>query len=120
MTQPHQQPPTLAFFERAFGEWRTEFREILESHKRDIQERLAKLEVSMDKKSDKEHVTLLFHGLQEDLRRHAQDIDHIQTVLTTKMSTEALWKLVGIVLTVATAFGGFIGFLVTLLLRQGG
>lgn len=118
MPPDSHQPTTQAYFERAFAEWRAEFREILEGHKRDIQARLEKIELSLDKKSDKEHVTLLFRGLQEDLRRHAQEIDHIQRALPQKMSTESLWKLVGVVLTIATAFGGFIGFLVTLLMRN--
>ncbi|CAM2066703.1 hypothetical protein SCOR_15090 [Sulfidibacter corallicola] len=119
MTHPTS-PPSEAFFSRVFGEWRAEFRAILEGHKQDIQARLEKIELSLEKKSDKEHVTLLVTGLQEDLRRHAQDINHIQNELTQKLNTEALWKLIGLVLTVGSAFGGLIGFVVSMLLRSRG
>ena len=44
-----------AFFTRVFGEWRAEFRSILEGHKRDIEARLEKIEQGMEKKSDKKH-----------------------------------------------------------------
>ena len=44
---------------RTFDHWREEFRSILESHRREIQDRLEKIEREIEKKSDKENVEVI-------------------------------------------------------------
>ena len=105
-----------AFLTRVFDSWRTEFRAILEGHKRDIEARLEKIERGLDKKSDKEHVEILVRGLSEDLNRHAKTIQGLQIGLSNKLGTETMWKIVALVLTLSSGMGGLIGFLLNLLL----
>ena len=100
---------------RTFESWRAEFRNILEDHRREIQARLEKIEREIEKKSDKENVDLLVRNIQDDLRRHADDIKNLQSGMNEKMGVETMWKVIGFVLTVGGAVGGIVGFLIHLL-----
>ena len=100
---------------RTFDHWREEFRSILESHRREIQDRLEKIEREIEKKSDKENVDLLVRSIQDDLRRHTDDIKNLQSGMNEKMGVETMWKVVGLVLTVGGAVGGVVGFLIHIL-----
>ena len=100
---------------RTFDTWRKEFRGILENHRREIQDRLEKIEREIEKKSDKENVDLLVRNIQDDLRRHADDIKNLQAGINEKMGVETMWKVVGLVFTVGGAVGGVVGFLIHLL-----
>lgn len=104
-------PPGEAYLTRTFDIWRAEFRAILEDHRRDIQDRLEKIEREIEKKSDKENVDLLVGSLREDLRRHAEDIKAVSSQLQTKMGVETMWKVVTLVLALGGAIGGLLGFL---------
>jgi len=104
-------PPGEAYLTRTFDIWRAEFRAILEDHRRDIQDRLEKIEREIEKKSDKENVDLLIGSLREDLRRHAEDIKAVSSQLQTKMGVETMWKVVTLVLALGGAIGGLLGFL---------
>ena len=99
---------------RTFEAWRSEFRGILEDHRREIQARLEKIEREIEKKSDKETVDLLVNSVQADLRRHADDIKTLEAGLTNKMDVQTMWKVVGLVLTLGAAVGGLVSFLVQL------
>ena len=99
---------------RTFEAWRSEFRGILEDHRREIQARLEKIEREIEKKSDKETVELLVNSVQEDLRRHADDIKTLEAGLANKMDVQTMWKVVGLVLTLGAAVGGLVSFLVQL------
>ncbi|VBB41650.1 conserved hypothetical protein [uncultured Desulfatiglans sp.] len=100
---------------RTFESWRAEFRNILEDHRREIQARLEKIEREIEKKSDKENVDLLVRSIQDDLRRHTDDIKNLQVGINEKMGVETMWKVIGLVLTVGGAVGGIVGFLIHLL-----
>jgi predicted phage gp36 major capsid-like protein len=100
---------------RTFESWRAEFRNFLEDHRREIQARLEKIEREIEKKSDKENVDLLVRNIQDDLRRHADDIKNLQSGMNEKMGVETMWKVIGLVLTVGGAVGGIVGFLIHLL-----
>ena len=104
-------PPGEAYLTRTFDIWRAEFRAILEDHRRDIQDRLEKIEREIEKKSDKENVDLLVGSLREDLRRHAEDIKAVSSQLQTKMGVETMWKVVTLVLALGGAISGLLGFL---------
>ena len=99
---------------RTFEAWRTEFRGILEDHRREIQARLEKIEREIEKKSDKKTVDLLVNSVQADLRRHADDIKTLEAGLASKMEVQTMWKVVGLVLTLGAAVGGLVSFLVQL------
>ena len=99
---------------RTFEAWRSEFRGILEDHRREIQARLEKIEREIEKKSDKETVDLLVNSVQEDLRRHADDIKTLEAGLANKMDVQTMWKVVGLVLTLGAAVGGLVSFVVQL------
>ncbi len=115
MAEPHHGQPidweaSERLLARTFEAWRREFRSILEDHRREIQNRLEKIEREIEKKSDKETVELLVHSVQEDLRRHAEDIKSLESVLSNKMGVETMWKVVGLVLTLGAAVGGLVSF----------
>jgi len=99
---------------RTFESWRAEFRSILEDHRREIQARLEKIEREIEKKSDKENVDLLARNIREELRRNSDDIKNLYTGLSNKLGIETMWKVVGLVLTLGSVFGGIVGFLVHL------
>ena len=100
---------------RHFESWRAEFREILESHRREIQSRLERIEQEIEKKSDKENVDLIVGGLREDLRRHADEIKAVSAQMQTKMGIETMWKAISLVLAAGGLIGGVIGFLLHVL-----
>ena len=100
---------------RTFDAWRAEFRRILEDHRREIQDRLEKIEREIEKKSDKENVDLLVRGVQDELHRHTEEIKNLQKGLNEKMGVETMWKVIGLVLTLGSVFGGIVGFVVHLL-----
>lgn len=112
-------PPDWAGSERllvrTFDAWRAEFRSILEDHRREIQARLEKIEREIEKKSDKENVDLLARSIHEELRRHADDIKNLYAGLNDKLGIETMWKVVGLVLTLGSVFGGVVGFVIHLL-----
>jgi len=112
-------PPDWAESERllvrTFDAWRAEFRSILEDHRREIQARLEKIEREFEKKSDKENVDLLARSIHEELRRHADDIKNLYAGLNDKLGIETMWKVVGLVLTLGSVFGGVVGFVIHLL-----
>ena len=108
--QPFDWEASERLLVRTFEAWRSEFRGILEDHRREIQDRLEKIEREIEKKSDKETVELLVHSVQEDLRRHADDIKTLESGLADKMGVETMWKLVGLVLTLGAAVGGLVSF----------
>ena len=109
---------TESFLSDNFNNWRNEFRSILENHRQDISNRLDRIERSLEQKSDKEHVQLIVTGIRQDLTRHAEEIDGLQTALNRKMGTETMWKIIGLVIALASGLGGLIGFLVTLVLKK--
>ncbi len=115
-------PPDWAESERllvrTFDAWRAEFRSILEDHRREIQARLEKIEREIEKKSDKENVDLLARSIHEELRRHADDIKNLYAGLNDKLGIETMWKVVGLVLTLGSVFGGVVGFVIHLLARR--
>ncbi len=119
MDELHSGPPfdwaqSERLLVRTFEAWRSEFRGILEDHRREIQARLEKIEREIEKKSDKETVDLLVNSVQADLRRHADDIKTLEAGLTNKMDVQTMWKVVGLVLTLGAAVGGLVSFLVQL------
>ena len=103
---------------RTFEAWRAEFRQILEDHRREIRDRLERIEREIEKKSDKENVDLLARGIQDELKRHAEDIRTLYEGLNDKMGVGTMWKLVGLVLALASAMGGIVGWVVHLLTRR--
>lgn len=106
------------FLSETFDTWRAEFRRILEDHRREIQNRLEKIEREIEKKSDKENVDLLARSIREELHRHTEDIKNLYVGLNEKMGVDTMWKVIGLVLTLGSAFGGIVGFTVHLLLRK--
>lgn len=100
---------------RHFEMWRAEFREILENHRREIQNRLERIEQEIEKKSDKENVDLLVANLRDDLRRHAEEIKAVSIQMNSKMGIETMWKVISLVLAVGSAVGGVIGFMLHVL-----
>jgi hypothetical protein len=121
MQEGHNQSAGLSASEellaRTFEGWREEFRSILENHRREIQARLEKIEREIEKKSDKENVEILVRGIHDELRRHADEIDRLHVRVGAKLGTETMWKLAALLLSVAGAVGGLIGFLIHLLMR---
>jgi len=103
---------------RTFDAWRAEFRQILEDHRREIRDRLERIEREIEKKSDKENVDLLARGIQEELKRHADDIKCLYEGMNEKMGIGTMWKLMGLLLTLASAIGGVVGFVVHLILKR--
>jgi len=103
---------------KTFDAWRAEFRQILEDHRREIRDRLERIEREIEKKSDKENVDLLARGIQEELKRHTEDIKSLYEGLNEKMGIGTMWKLMGLLLTLASAIGGVVGFVVHLVLKR--
>ena len=89
---------------KTFDTWRAEFRTILEDHRRDIQNRLEMIEQRIEKKSDRENVDLVVRGINEELKRHAEEIKGLHTGLEGKVGSDTMWKVVGLVV----ALGGII------------
>lgn len=94
---------------KTFDQWRAEFREILEDHRRDIQSRLEIIERRMELKSDKENVEVLVRGINDELDRHAEEIKCLRSEVGRKLGSDTLWKMAGLIL----ALGGIISGLVS-------
>jgi predicted phage gp36 major capsid-like protein len=93
---------------KTFDAWRAEFREILEEHRKDIQNRLEKIERQIEQKSDKDYVALMVSGINDELARHADEIKGIHTALESKAGTDSLWKLAAIIVAVGGVLSGII------------
>jgi predicted phage gp36 major capsid-like protein len=102
---------------RTFDQWRAEFREILEDHRRDIQGRLETIERRIELKSDKESVDLIVRGIHEELTRHADDIKSLRTEVGTRVGTDTLWKIAGLVVKLGGVLSGIISILINHLQR---
>ena len=105
------------FFTRAFEAWRDEFRGILENHRREIQDRLEKIEREIEKKSDKENVDVLVRGIHEELHRHTDEINRLHARVGAKLGSDTMWKIAAFALAIGGAVGGLIGFLINLLMK---
>jgi hypothetical protein len=103
---------------QTFERWHTEFRALLEEHRRDIQARLERIEKELDRKSDKETVELMNAGVREDLRRHAEDIKCLYIGMSTKVSAETMWKVAGLALSLGGIIAGIVSFLLNLLVHR--
>lgn len=117
----HSQPGSATcheeFLTRTFDAWRQEFRNILENHRREIQDRLEKIEREIEKKSDKENVDVLVRGINEELHRHADEINRLHSRVGGKLGTDTMWKIAGFALAIGGSVGGLIGFLINLLMK---
>jgi hypothetical protein len=102
---------------KTFDQWRAEFREILEDHRRDIQSRLEKIEHQIEQKSDKENVSLIVSGINDELARHAEEIKGIHTALEGKAGTDSLWKLAAIIVTIGGILSAVISAVLSYLKR---
>ena len=98
---------------RQFALWRDEFRSILEDHRKDIQNRLEKIEREIEKKSDKEYVELLVLNLKAELDRHTEDIRTLFGRMNRKLNTDTMWKIIGFVTAIGGVVGGVIGFVIS-------
>ena len=103
---------------KTFDAWRAEFRSILEEHRRDIQNRLEKIEREIEKKSDKENVELVVRGINDELARHAEEIKNLHTGLEGKVAIEALWKVVGLVVALGGIISGIISAVINYFARR--
>jgi hypothetical protein len=101
---------------KTFDAWRSEFRTILEDHRRDIQNRLEKIEREIEKKSDKENVELIVRGINDELTRHAEQIKDLNTGLDSKVGIDTMWKIVGLVVTL----GGIVSGIITAIINYFG
>lgn len=93
---------------KTFDQWRAEFRGILEDHRKDIQNRLEKIERQIEAKSDKENVNLVVQGINDELTRHAEEIKGIHTALEGKAGTDSLWKVAALVVAIGGILSGII------------
>ena len=103
---------------KTFDAWRSEFRSILEDHRRDIQDRLEHIEREIEKKSDKENVELIVRGINDELARHAEQIKELNTGLDTKVGTDTMWRVVGLVVTLGGIVSGIISAVINYLGRH--
>lgn len=97
---------------KTFDQWRAEFRTILEEHRRDIQNRLEKIEREIEKKSDKENVDLIVRGINRELARHAEQITYLHAAVESKVGTDTMWKVVGLVVTLGGIVSGIISAII--------
>ncbi|MHB1462004.1 MAG: hypothetical protein ACYC1M_12035 [Armatimonadota bacterium] len=93
---------------KTFDAWRSEFRSILEEHRRDIQNRLEKIEREIEKKSDKENVDLIVRGIHDELTRHAEQITSLHAAVESKVGSDTMWKVIGLVITLGGILSGII------------
>lgn len=103
---------------KTFDAWRAEFRTILEDHRRDIQNRLEKIEREIEKKSDKENVELVVRGINDELERHAEEIKNLHTGLEAKVGVETMWKVVGLVVALGGIISGVISAIINCFARK--
>lgn len=97
---------------KTFETWRSEFREILEEHRKDIQSRLERIERQIELKVDKENVTLIVRGINDELARHAEEIKSLHASLEGKAGTDSLWKLAALLVTIGGIISGIISAVV--------
>ena len=97
---------------KTFDQWRAEFRSILEEHRRDIQDRLERIEREIEKKSDKENVELIVRGINHELTRHAEQITCLHAAVESKVGTDTMWKVVGLVVTLGGIVSGIISAII--------
>lgn len=97
---------------KTFDAWRAEFRTILEDHRREIQNRLEMIEQRIEKKSDREYVDLIVRGINDDLRRHADEIKSLNNGLDSKVGIDTMWKVVGLVVTLGGVVSGIISAII--------
>lgn len=97
---------------KTFDQWRAEFRTILEDHRREIQSRLETIERRMEMKSDKESVSLIAQGINDELERHAKEITYLRSELSGKVGSDTLWKTLGIVVALGGIIGGVISSII--------
>lgn len=102
---------------KTFDQWRAEFREILEDHRRDIQSRLETIERRIEQKSDKESVDLIVRSIHDELGRHADEIKSLRSEVGSKVGTDTLWKIAGLVIALGGVLSGIISALVSHLRR---
>jgi len=98
---------------QTFDKWRAEFREILEDHRRDIQSRLETIERRIELKSDKESVDIIVRGINDELVRHAQEIQSLKSEVKTKVNSDTLWKVVGAVITLGGVISGIVSSIIS-------
>ena len=103
---------------KTFEAWRAEFRTILEDHRRDIQNRLETIEHRMETKSDRENVDLVVRGINEDLRRHAEEIKGLHASIEGKVGVATMWKVVGLVVAVGGIISGIISAVINYFTRK--
>jgi len=119
MTQNECQGPTKCGWvdsertlAKTFDAWRAEFRSILEEHRRDIQNRLEKIEREIEKKSDKENVELIVRGINDELTRHTEQITCLHAAVESKVGIDTMWKIVGLVVTLGGIVSGIISAII--------
>jgi len=98
---------------QTFDKWRAEFREILEDHRRDIQSRLETIERRIELKSDKESVDIIVRGINDELARHAQEIQSLKSEVKTKVGSDTLWKVVGAMITLGGVISGIVSSIIS-------
>jgi hypothetical protein len=103
---------------KTFDVWRAEFRSILEDHRRDIQNRLEKIEREIEKKSDKENVELVVRGINDELARHAEEIKSLHTELEGKVGVDTMWKVAGLVVALGGIISGVISAIINYFTRH--
>ena len=102
---------------KTFDQWRAEFRDILEDHRRDIQSRLETIERRIELKSDKESVDLIVRGINDELARHADDIKSLRSDISCKVGSDTLWKTIGLIITLGGILSGIISAIIGYLQR---
>ena len=100
-------------FAKTFDAWRAEFRTILEDHRRDIQNRLEMIERRIESKSDRENVDLVVRGINDDLKRHAEEIKVLRAGLEGKVGVDTMWKVAALVVTLGGIVSGIISAVIT-------
>ena len=98
---------------KTFDAWRAEFRTILEDHRRDIQNRLEMIERRIESKSDRENVDLVVRGINDDLKRHAEEIKVLRAGLEGKVRIDTMWKVAALVVTLGGIVSGIISAVIT-------
>ena len=103
---------------KTFDAWRAEFRTILEDHRRDIQNRLETIERRIEQKSDRENVDLIVHGINDELKRHTDEIKSLHTGLDSKVGVETMWKVAGLVVALGGIISGVISAVINYFARH--
>jgi len=98
---------------QTFDKWRAEFREILEEHRRDIQNRLEAIERRIETKSDRENVDIIVRGINDELARHAQEIQSLKSEMKSKVNSDTLWKTIGVVVALGGVISGIVSSIIS-------